>query len=63
MPKFTKQMKVELSGTEIEDILEDHVRGLMRKEGYTLDYSRNESEAPMPDMMYRGIFDNQRGEE
>lgn len=54
MPKLIKQIKLEITGQEIEKLVEDHARQLMREQGYELDYSRNESEQPFPDMMYRG---------
>jgi len=49
-----KQVRVELSGSECEKIIADYVEERMNETGYKMDYSRNESETPWPDMFYRG---------
>lgn len=52
---IVKQLRIEITGEEAEKIVRDHIQAKMLEQGYELDYSRNESETPWPDTMWRGI--------
>lgn len=51
--KAVEQMRVELSASDVEKIVSDHVAEIMSLAGYELDYSRNE-DGPYPDVFFRG---------
>ena len=48
------QYIIELEAEDIEKILEQWAEKQLKDKGYELDYSKNVSEMPFPDMAYRG---------
>jgi len=52
--EIVNEAKIELTGEECERIVQTFVEKKFSDSGFDLSYSRNESESPWPDMLYRG---------
>ena len=53
--EMKKELRMEISGIEAEQIVSDYVTEKMKGMGYMLSFERNEDETPWPDMFYRGV--------